>query len=176
MVAGVLCALALTFAITANAATAAAPVTSTSLYNAGEVGLSLSSGYVVDRAAAFQQDYSFNLTAGLFYFPYRNFGVEVNLPFYQSKGVSVSEVEVGLLARLPLSEKATFWKNLAPFAGLGVVYNWNAAENVAYEAKVGLEYRLNSKWGVAVDGRYRNNDFDWNHGSTTVNVSLHLVF
>jgi len=172
MIAGVFCALALTLAINASAATNE----QASLYNAGELGVSVSSGYVVDRGNAFGNNYAFNLTAGAFWFPYRNFGVEANLPFYQTKGVAVSEVQAGLLARLPLTSNVPLFKNFAPYVGLGGVYAWNDTENWAYVAKGGVDFRLNKKWGVFVEYQYRNVDFDWGKGEQKLQGGLKLVF
>ena len=154
----------------------------TSLFNAGEFGLSIGSGYSLGKAETlsgktlFQNAYDFNLNAGVFYFPWRNVGFEANLPFYQTKGVSVDEVSAGVLLRLPLSKDKAVLKNLSPYVGLGGVYNWNSEENWAYVGKVGLEVRLNKKWGVFAEGQYRNVDFDWGKGQTTLVGGLKLVF
>lgn len=152
-----------------------------SIFNAKEVGLSIGSGYTVNTASptlkgAFQNPYSVNLTAGASYFITRNLGLEANVPFYQSKGVSVSEVQAGLLFRIPLSRSTIILKNIAPYVGLGGVYSWNSDNNFAYVAKVGSEFRINRKCGIGVDGQYRNNDFNWQKGSTSVNAYLKLVF
>lgn len=185
LIAGLFAVIALTFATStfaANTATAgtvaattAAP--STSLFNANEFGLSLSSGYVVDRSAPFQKDYSLNLSAGVFYFPSRYLGFEANIPFYQTSGVSLSEVQAGVLLRLPLSKNIVLLKHIAPYVGFDGVYNWNAADEWAYIAKGGVEYRINAKWGFFGEGQYRNNDVhDLNKGTTSVQGGLHLVF
>lgn len=191
MFVGVFCALLLvTSAFAADKAVSAAnspvaveTVKATSLFNAGEVGLSLSTGYDVGAANAvkgstlFNQPYNFNLTAGAFYFPWRNVGLEANVPFYQTKGVSVDEVQAGLLFRLPLSSDKVILKNVAPYVGLGGVYNWNNAQDWAYVAKVGTEVRLNKKWGVFAEGQYRNHEFqNWGQGAVSVQGGLRLVF
>ena len=181
LIAGVFCALALTFtsvaATNAPAVTSAATTTdSTSLFNAGELGVSLSTGYVVDTGNAFENDYSFNLTAGAFYFPFRYLGVEVNVPFYQTKGVSVSEVQAGLLARLPLSANVSLLKNFAPYGGLGGAYAWDASERWTYIAKGGVDFRLNKNWGIFAEYQYRNIDFTWSNGESRLQGGLKLVF
>lgn len=184
--AGVLCAIALTIATSAFAADTVkastgnvvqtTSVEQTSLFNAGELGLSLGTGYNVDRSAAFQQDYNLNLTAGAFYFPTRNIGLEASVPFYQTKGVSVDEVQAGVVLRLPLGKKVALLKNVAPYVGVGGAYNWESDQRWTYIAKAGAELRLNSKWGVFVEGQYRNNEFkDWNKGGTSVQGGLRLV-
>lgn len=184
-IAGIFCAVAIAFATSAFAADTvqagtvaqSSAVQSTSLFNAGEVGLSLGTGYNVDRSAPFQQDYNVNLTAGAFYFPTRNIGLEASVPFYQTKGVSVDEVQAGVVLRLPLSSKYSLLKNVAPYVGAGGVYNWQADQRWAYIAKAGAELRLNSKWGVFVEGQYRNNEFkDWNKGGTSVQAGVKFVF
>lgn len=156
---------------------------STSLFNAGEFGLSLSSGYDVGAAntvngkTLFSQPYSFNLSAGAFYFPWRNVGFEANVPFYQTKGVSVDEVQAGLLFRLPLSKETPILKNLAPYVGVSGVYNWHDVQDWAYIGKVGVEARLNKKWGIFAEGQYRNYEFqNWGQGSVSVQGGLRLVF
>jgi opacity protein-like surface antigen len=160
------------FAVTAIAA----DTNSTSLFNAGEVGLSLGSGYTVDRADAFKDPYAMNLQAGAFWFPWRNLGIEADVPFYSTKGLSVQEVQAGVVFRLPLSKTTPVLKNIAPYLGVGGVYNWETAENWAYVGKVGAEFRFNKKWGVFAEGQYRNVDFDWNAGQTSVVGGLKFVF
>lgn len=142
--------------------------TKSSLFNK-EFGFSIASGYTLDTSKLFQNDYSFNLNAGVFYFPFKHFGVEANVPFFQTKGVSVSEVQAGLLARLPLG-------HVSPYLGAGGVYNWKTEQNWAYVGKVGLELRLNNKWGVFTEAQYRNNNFNWEKGATSLVGGLHFVF
>jgi hypothetical protein len=192
IVVGVFCALLLATTIPAWAQTKAtiAPVavqTTPSLFNGGELGLSLASGYnlgtagdVVASAKArtlFTQPYTLNFNAGAFYFPWRNLGVEANVPFYQSKGVSVSEVQAGILLRAPLAKKTPLFKNLAPYIGVGGVYDWQTAQDWAYIGKAGLEVRLNKKWGLFVEGQYRNYELkNMEKGSVSLNGGLKLVF
>lgn len=189
LIAGVFCAIALMFATSTFAATVEkgygifqavqpvqAEVQPESLFNSDELGLSLSTGYVVDRSAPFQGDYTFNLTAGAFYFPTRYLGLEANVPFYQTDGVSVDEVQAGVLLRLPLGSSTPLFRNVAPYAGVGGVYNWEATDKWAYVAKAGVEVRLNSKWGVFAEGQYRNDDFTWENGATSVQGGLKFVF
>ena len=183
--AGIICAFALvtsTFAadaVKSGTVVQATKAENTSLFNAGEVGLSLSSGYNVDRSAPFQKDYSVNLTAGAFYFPLRNVGFEVNVPFYQSQGVSANEVQFGVLLRVPLSKSTDILRNISPYVGIGGAYNWIAAEDVSYLVKAGVEYRFNSKWGVFGEGQYRHNEFsnfDLGSGQTSLQGGLKFVF
>ena len=176
---GVFCALLLAtsaFAADTNAA-------STSLYNAQEFGLSIGSGYGLGPAGSikdvsvFGKPYSLNFNAGAFYFPWRNVGIEANVPFYQSKGVSLDEVQAGLLFRLPLAKTTPVFKNISPYVGVGGVYNWQTAQDWAYIAKVGTEVRLNKKWGLFVEGQYRNFEVqNFNQGAVSLNGGLHLVF
>ena len=153
-----------------------------SLYNAGEFGFGIGSGYNmgtpgnVVNSTAFTQPYSLNFNASAFYFPWRNFGAEVTVPFYQSKGVSVQEVQVGLLARLPLAKTTPVFKNFAPYIGIGTAYNWQTAQDWAYIGKVGVEFRINPKWSLYTEGQYRNNDFNWTEGNTSLNGGVRLVF
>ncbi len=183
--AGIVCAIALvtsTFAaetVKAGTTVQTTAVKSTTLFNAGELGVSLASGYVVQTDAAFQQDYNFNLTAGASYFATKNFGIEANVPFYLSDAVVVSEVQAGLLARLPLESVTDFalLKGVAPYLGFGVVYNWETAQNWAYIAKGGVEFRLNSKWGVFGEYQYRTEDFkNYDQGEHRVVAGLKLLF
>jgi len=158
-------------------------VTLTSLFNAGEFGVSLGSGYTVGAAGAvkpstaFTQPYTLNFNAGAFYFPWRNLGFEANIPFYQSKGVSVEEVQAGVLLRLPLSKSIVLLKNIAPYIGVSGVYNWKTAQDWAYIGKVGTEVRLNKKWGIFVESQYRENELvNLNKGIVSVGGGLKLVF
>ncbi len=152
------------------------------MFNAKEFGLAFGTGYSLGQAnqisgkTAFNAPYSLNFNAGAFYFPYRNLGVEANVPFYQTKGVSLSEVQAGLVLRLPLAKTVPVFRNFAPYVGVGGVYNWNSAKDFAYTAKVGGEVRLNKNWGVFIESQYRNTDFNFGQGQTTLNGGLHLVF
>ncbi len=149
--------------------TSASTNVSTSLFNAGEVGVSLGTAYNVKPSEPFSDPYSFNLVAGVHYFPTKLVGAEVNVPFYQTKGVSVDEVQAGLLLRVPVG-------HLGPYVGVGGVYNWNAEEDWAYIAKLGAEWRFNSKWGVFVEGQYRENDFQFDNGEVSVKGGVRLNF
>lgn len=166
----------LTSVFVLSVAVNAADTNSPSLFNAGELGLSLGTGYVVDRADAFKDPYALNFQAGAFWFPFRNLGFEANVPFYSTKGVSVQEVQAGVVVRLPLSKTTPVLKNVAPYLGLGGVYNWQTDEDWAYIAKVGTEFRFNKKWAVFAEGQYRNVDFEWNDGQTAIVGGLKLVF
>lgn len=147
-----------------------------SLFNAGELGLSLGTGYTVDVANAFKDPYAVNLQAGAFWFPWRNFGVEASVPFFSTKGVSVQEVQAGVVVRLPLAKTVPVLRNISPYVGVGGVYNWETDESWAYVGKVGTEVRLNKKWGVFAEGQYRNVNFDWADGQTSVVGGLRFVF
>ncbi len=153
----------------------AADTNSSSLFNAGELGLSLGTGYVVDTSAAFKDPYAVNLQAGAFWFPWRNFGIEAEVPFFSTKGVSVQEVQAGLVARLPLSKSTPVLKNIAPYLGVGGVYNWQTDQDWAYVGKAGVEVRLNKKWGLFGEAQYRDKDFEFD-GQTSVVGGLRFVF
>ena len=156
---------------------------STSLFNSDEVGLSIASGYNlgaagnVNGSTAFTKPYTLNLNAGAFYFPWRYLGAEANVPFYQNEGVSVSEVQVGTIARLPLGSETPILKNIALYVGAGGVYNWQTDAAWAYIGKVGTELRLNKNWGVFVESQYRNCQFtQLENGNLSLNGGLRLVF
>lgn len=180
---GVFCALLLTtaaFAADTTVVPSKTPVVtvqkaSPSFYNAGEFGLSLGSGYSVDRSALFKQPYTFNLNGGLFYFPWRNIGFELNTPFFQTKGVSFDEIQAGLLFRLPLAKQTPILKSISPYVGVSGVYDWQASQDAAYIAKAGTEFRFNNKVGFFVEGQYRNRDLNIANGQTSVNGGLKVV-
>jgi hypothetical protein len=151
-------------------------VKNSSFYNAGEFGLSVGTAYTVDRADLFNAPYTANLNAGAFWFPFRNLGVEVNVPVYQTKGVSFSEVQYGVVVRVPLSKTTPILKNLSPYVGFGGVYDWQATDEFAYIAKVGTEVRFNNKWGVFVEGQSRNSEFNWGTSQTSVAGGLRFAF
>lgn len=186
---GAICALALvtsTFAASNTVATVKSVQTSQSagsLFNAGEFGLSLGSAYElgaagnINGATAFNQAYTLNFNAGAFWFPTRNIGFEANVPFYQSKGVSVDEVQAGLVLRVPLAKETPLFRNVAPYVGVGGVYNWDTEQNWAYIGKVGAEFRVNKKWGVFVESQYRNYELqNFDKGSVSLVGGLKLVF
>lgn len=154
-----------------------------SLFNAKEFGISIASGYNVGSAGnintktAFTQPYTLNFNAGAFYFPWRNVGFEANVPFYQNKGASVDEVQVGMIFRLPLSKTTPILKNISPYLGVDGVYNWQTAQNWAYIGKVGTEFRFNKRLGIFVEGQYRNSEFqNWANGNIGLNGGIRLVF
>lgn len=196
LIAGIFCAIALVFATSAFAADTVkagttvqtTAVESKSLFNAGEFGLSLATGYDLGSADAvvatggnptqlFGEPYTFNLNAGVFYFPWRNLGFEANVPFYQTKGVSVDEVSAGLLFRLPLAKETPILRNISPYVGASAVYNWQDEQDWAYIGKAGVEFRTNKKWGVFVEAQYRNYEFqNWGQGAVSLNGGLKFVF
>ena len=162
------------------------------LFNANEFSVSVGSGYVVDTAKAFQADYSLNFEAGAAYFLTENFGLEGRVPFYQTDGVSVYEARLGGVARLPIKLPVG---EIAPYIGIGGVYSWQANTDEysyrvhrrtvvasyddkewAYTAKIGVEGRINSKWGVYTEAEYRNTDFELQNGAVTVLAGFRLVF
>lgn len=157
------------------AASAVASDTNNAVFNANEFSLSIGSGYNVNAFGAqnvkeaFATPYNFNLNAGAQYFVTKNLGLEANVPFYQTKGVSVSEVQAGALVRVPVL------RHVAPYAGLGGAYAWNDARPFSYIAKGGLEFRLNKGWGLFAEADYRNSNFDFEKGAVSVNGGLRLV-
>ena len=186
LIAGI-CAIAIAFAtptfaadtVKAGTTVQTTAVKSTSLYNGNELAVSLGSGYVIDPAAAFEQDYNFNLTAGASYFLTKYVGVEAAVPFYLQDAVAVSEVQGGLLFRLPLETVTTLplLKNVAPYVGASAVYNWETAQDWAYIGKAGFEARLNSKWGIFTEYQFRNEDFKrFDTGEHRLVAGLKLVF
>ena len=63
-----------------------------SLYNAKELSATVSTGYVLDGQDVFGADYTANVSAGVAYFPTKILGLEANVPFYKSQGISINEV------------------------------------------------------------------------------------
>jgi len=196
MFVGVFCALLLVTsafaadtAVKAGSAVQTTATTTTSLFNAGEVGLSLGTAYDLGSAGSlpasvsgktlFNTPYTLNFNAGAFWFPFRNLGFEANVPLYQNKGVSVDEVQVGVLLRLPLAKTTPVLRNLSPYIGADAVYGWNAVEKWSYIGKAGLEVRLNKHWGVFGEGQYRNDTVtgaELKNGNVSLNGGLRLVF
>jgi hypothetical protein len=181
-------AFAATNTVTAGKSVQTVAVESKSLFNAGEFGLSLASGYDLGTAdtvvasggkasTLFGNPYTFNLNAGVFYFPWRNLGFEANVPFYQTKGVSVDEVSAGLLFRLPLAKETPILRNISPYVGASAVYNWQDEQDWSYIGKAGVELRLNKKWGVFTEAQYRNYEFkNWGNGAVSITGGLKFVF
>jgi hypothetical protein len=157
--------------------TVKAPATANALFNANEYGISVATAYTVDRANAFKQAYSQNLSVGAFYFPSKYVGFEANVPLYQSSGVSVNEVQAGALLRVPLSQNTPVLKNVALYGGLGGAYNWQEAQDWSYIAKAGAEVRVNSGWGLFAEAQYRNYQFqELNNGQTSLNGGIRFKF
>lgn len=166
-----------TMAASDLSSTAPSLTQTSSLYNAKEFSLNLGTSYNLDTSAAFQQEYAFNLAVGSTYFFTRNIGVEAWLPFYSTKGASFQEVQAGVLFRLPLSTDKAILKNIAPYIGVGGVYNWDTDSTWAYIAKVGSEFRLNKKWSTFIEGQYRNDEFqNWGQGQVNLVGGFKLIF
>lgn len=136
-----------------------------SFYSGNELSLSLGSGYTVDHSAAFKQPYAVNLDGGVQYFFTKNIGVDATVPFYSSKGTSVSDAKAGIVFRVPV------WR-FAPYIGLGADYNWANDKftdakraDFSYVGKAGLEFRFNPYVGVFGEDVYQNNTVDVLKGS-----------
>ncbi len=141
------------------------------LFKNHEFSLNLGTAYVVDTHAstvsgAFASPYAFNINVGAQWYQTRYFGAEVNLPLYSTKGVSVSEISAGLLARLPMG-------HFAPYLGAGGVYRF--AGDWAYIGKAGLEWRP-SRFGLFAEAQYRNTDFQFEKGQVTLAGGIRLTF
>jgi outer membrane protein W len=160
----------------AGLAVSAVAADSGSLFNAKELSLSLRSGYDVNAfgatkvADAFAKPYNFNLEAGAAYFLTKNLGAEVIVPFYQTKGVSLDNVQAGLVLRVPV------FTHFAPYVGASADYAWNATDKFTYIAKAGLEFRFNRGWGLFTEADYQNKDFNWSKGNVSVNGGVRLTF
>lgn len=148
------------------------------LFTGNELSLSLGSGYAVNTAAAFQQPYSKNVDAGVQYYFNKYIGVDLDVPFYSTKGTSVSDAKAGLLFRVPVLT------HFAVYAGLGGDYNWtgDTFKNVqvskfSYLAKAGLEFRPVRHLGVFVEDVYQNNQLNaLVGGQQVVHGGLRFVF
>jgi len=173
-----------------------------SLFNTGEVGLTLSSGYLINPESVrsvrtvpqSQVEYegchprqktvirnhdgerTVNITAGAFWYPTKLLGVEANVPFYSTEGVSVQEVQTGLLLRLPLFNGCPVLRHVAPYGGIGTVYNWKEGDRWSYVGKGGVNIRLNKKWGIFGEYQYRNVNFNLDQGHSTVQGGFNFVF
>lgn len=145
-----------------------------SLFKANELSVGISSGYTIDRAAAFEKPYDFNFNVHAGYFITKHIGLEVSAPFYNSERVGFSEVQGGVVIRVPVL------KYFAPYVGASAVYGLkDVTDKWAYVARAGVEGRINSKWGVFVEGNYRNDQIDGfklQDGGTSVLGGLRLVF
>lgn len=147
------------------------------LFNSKEFAVGLDTGYVLKSGVAFQDPYAVNLAADLSYFFFRNVGASVVVPFYSSKGISFSELQLFGDLRFPLSRTATFWRNLAPFVQCGGVYNWNTDSRFAYIGKAGLEVRVKDGWAVFADYSYRNHSLsNWGAGQKEIEGGLKIIF
>jgi len=174
------------------------------LFRAGEVGLTLSGGGLLNPSDVetvtpgvsydcYQSEESLddsnnstvtrknghktvNFTVGAFWFPLKRLGFELNVPVYQNDGVSVEEIQAGLLVRCPLSDTTPVLRRVAPYVGLGGAYNWRDDERWSYIGKGGVEVRLNKNVAVFTEFQYRNNDAHLDNGSKTVQGGLKVVF
>lgn len=103
------------------------------LFTANEITIGASTSYNVVKGNAFKQAYSANVSAEAQYWLTRYIGLEADVPFYQSRGVSFSRVDAALLGRLPLG-------HFAPYAGVGFDYTWSD-DRFSPFLRGGIEFR-----------------------------------
>lgn len=149
-----------------------------SFFNKGDRGITLGGGYTFSQSSFIQpyplgffgpdcstykivhQDvHSDNFLIGGFYFPYKYIGTEFNIPLYQSKGISFDEIQSGTILRLPLSDTIPILKNIAPYVGVGGVYNWQSDVRWRYDGKAGVDIKITRKTGLFGEYQYRNDNF-----------------
>lgn len=138
--------------------------TNNSLFNANELGVSLST--VTD----FDSDYRHNATLGVSYSITRNLGVEVSAPIYLEDGGNILDsASVGGSFRLPIT------RNLALSVRVLGNYNW---ESENWNGVVGptVSFRLNPKWEVFASADYNFTKFnkEFNEGDWTYGLGLRL--
>jgi hypothetical protein len=159
------------FSAVASDVSSVSPLTTvpTSVFRANEFDLSVGTAYTLGetKSTAFAKPYALNLNAGADYFFTRYLGVEANVPFYQNKAESLSDVYGGLVLRLPI-------KRVAPYVGFGYDYGWRG-QGSTYVAKAGLEVRLVKHLGLYGEYQYRDNSFD-TKGSSVLAGGLRLNF
>jgi hypothetical protein len=148
----------------------------TNHFNGKELSISLGTGYALDGGFSdvknFAQKYDLNLNAGASYFVTRYLGIEAEVPFYQTKGVSVDRVSAGPVLRLPLFDR------VAPFIQPNVTYNWHD-NKFSYGAAFGLEERLWKGWGLQQFANYGVSSFSADalkHGNWSLGAKLTLQF
>ena len=148
----------------------------TNHFNGNELSLSLGTGYTLQGGFAdvknFADKYDFNLNAGAQYFITKYLGVEGEVPFYQSKGVSVDRVTAGPVLRLPIFDR------VAPFVQPNVTYNW-VDNKFSYGASAGIEERFFKGWGLQEFASYGVKDFNSDslkHGLWSLGAKLTIQF
>jgi opacity protein-like surface antigen len=137
-----------------------------------EFSLSLGTGYGLTKGDLFRNAYDLNLNVGAQFFLTKYIGVAAELPFYQSKGVSVRELSGGPVVRVPLFDL------VAPYAGPAVDYDW-VNNKFSYYARAGLEFRPVKNVGLFGEGRYYVRDFNGNslqNGSWSLNGGVRVSF
>lgn len=140
-----------------------------SYFNAKELSVSLNSGYVVDTDKGFQDNYAFNISAGVGYYFTKYLGATVNLPFYETKGVSLHEIDAGLVARLPIGR-------FAPYVGASALADWTTDNQWKYIGRAGLEFRINPKVGLFSEWQYRDNNLNFDQGEHKLVGGVKIVF
>jgi len=189
--------LFLSLTVAGLAITSIAANNTNSLFNAGEVGISLDGGYILNdypdtksttyttekkgkktvvkasTVTTDNDDYDILARVGVFYFPVKNFGASVFVPIYTTDdGLEVNTVDVALIARIALLDA------FAPYCKVGTSYQWQN-EEYDYFGAVGVEYRLSMNWGVYSEVNYQVKDFDTNNsenGQTTLRLGVSYVF
>lgn len=110
------------------------------LFNGNEIGPVVYGAYNLDTE-------EWGVAAGGQVFPLQKYlGLEASSTFYDTTGRFVDTLSGDLILRLPLEEL-----HLAPFGTFGVRYDFETDE-AEPTAGAGVEFRVNSKWGVI--GRY----------------------
>lgn len=146
------------------AALSASASETNSLFNANELSLTASA------STTLKSHELTSLNAGVGYFVTKNFGVEANVPVYRTQGTSIQNVNFGGVFRVPL------FRHVAPFIRAGADYNWQSKDWLEY-AGGGIEFRVNSKWGVFGDANYQIHGFNnYQHGTWFPRAGVRFVF
>ncbi len=133
----------------------------TSLFKANEFSVSAVNSIVLN------DDHKFALSVGGSYSITKNLLGEGQLPLYQTKGVSVDRLALGLAYRYPVTA------TIAPTARAGMIYNWDRNHTSAYIGAA-VEIKLNRQWGVLPGFNYEFDDV--RHGQFVPQVALRYTF
>jgi outer membrane protein W len=158
----ILTVLGLAFALTATAS--ASNTNTNSLFNANELSLTASA------AGELKGQNLTSIGVGAGYFVTKNLGLEATVPVYKTDGSTVQDVSVGGVVRVPVL------RYFAPYLRAGADYNWERQAWSEY-AGLGVEARLNSKWGVYGGVNYVvSSPSNYKAGTWTPTVGARFVF
>lgn len=144
------------------------------LYKNNEVSVGISTSYRFSSSLRDLSKYNVNAAAEVAYFPSKYIGVEASLPFYNSTGVTIQDINADIVIRYPINIASHL--AFAPYIGGGADYNW-INNDISPLAKAGISLRFNQGWEIFGEYDYQLVSFSqYEGGESSVKAGLRLNF